>query len=62
MTHFETARINEMLGLQIGIIRDVALKLNGDDLERLEADMVAMERAIREMRSMIESIPHTHQA
>lgn len=62
MTHFETARINEVLGLQIGVIRDVALKLNGDDLEQLERDLATIERSIGEIRSMIESLPHSHQA
>jgi Cu/Ag efflux pump CusA len=62
MTHFNTARINEMLGLQLGVIRDIALRLDGDDLERLEINLTAMEDAIKNLRSMVEGLPHRHQA
>jgi hypothetical protein len=58
MTHIETARVNEMLGLQIGVIRDAAGKLNGDDLEALETDIGALEKEIRKLREMIAGLPH----
>lgn len=61
MTHFDTARINEMLGLQIGAIRDIALKLDENNLEQLEKDLVAMEDSIKDIRSMVEGLPHRHQ-
>jgi len=62
MTHFDTARINEMLGLQLGVIKDIALKLDGDDLEQLEINLTAMEGAVKDIRSMVEGLPHQHQA
>lgn len=60
MTHIETARVNEMLGLQIGVIRDAADKLSGDDLERLETDIGELETAVKKLRSMVEGLPHQH--
>lgn len=60
MTHMETARVNEMLGLQIGIIKDFAAKLNGDDLERLETDLAAVEGAVRELKGILAGLPHHH--
>ena len=60
MTHIETARVNEMLGIQIGVIQDAAGKLNGDDLERLEGDIAELENALKKLRAMIEGLPHRH--
>ena len=62
MAHFDTARINEMLGLQIGIIQEVARKLNADNVEQLERDLENMEGAIKEIRSTLEGVPHLHAA
>lgn len=58
MTHIETARVNEMLGLQIGVVRDAAGKLNGDDLQRLEADIAGLETAIKKLKEMLKGLPH----
>jgi len=58
MTHIETARINEMLGLQIAVIRDAAAKLNGDDLEHLEQDIAELENTIKKLREILEGLPH----
>ncbi len=60
MTHIETARVNEMLGLQIGAIQDAARRLRGDDLERLESDIGELEDAIKGLRSIMEGLPHHH--
>jgi hypothetical protein len=60
MTHMETTRINEMLGLQIGVIQDAAHKLQSDNLEQLEEDMSALDGAIQELRAMIAGLPHGH--
>lgn len=60
MTHIETARVNELLGLQIGIIKDVAAKLNTDDLERLETDLAEVGKAVKELRGILEGLPHKH--
>ncbi len=58
MTHIETARVNEMLGLQIGVIRDAAGRLNGDDLERLETEIGELEKEIRKLREILAGLPH----
>ncbi len=60
MTHIETARVNELLGLQIGIIKDVAAKLNTDDLERLETDLAEVGKAVKELMGILEGLPHKH--
>ncbi|MCM2359003.1 MAG: hypothetical protein NDI77_12695 [Geobacteraceae bacterium] len=60
MTHIETARVNEMLGIQIGVIQDAAGKLSGDDLEGLEAAIAGLENEIRKLRGMMEGLPHQH--
>lgn len=52
MTHIETARFNEVIGLQIGAIREVAHKLDeNSDLEELEA-------VIAELEGSLEAMPH----
>lgn len=58
MTHMETARINEMLGLQIGLIQDLARKLDTNDLEQLEGDLAEMERAVSGLRDTLGGLPH----
>ncbi len=62
MTHFNNARINEMLGLQLGIIKNIALKLDGNDIEQLESNLAEMEVAMKDIKSMVEGLPHPHQA
>jgi len=58
MTRIETARVNEMLGLQIGVIRDAAARLNSDDLERLESGLDDLDKAMKQLREMLVSLPH----
>lgn len=58
MTHIETARVNEMLELQIAVIRDAAGKLNGADLEQLAKDLGELESTIKKLKEMMEGLPH----
>jgi phage FluMu protein gp41 len=58
MTHIETARVNEMLELQIAVIRDAAGKLNGADLEQLAKDLGELEKAIKSLREIMAGLPH----
>ena len=58
MTRIETARVNEMLGLQIGVIRDAAARLNSDDLERLQSGLDDLDKAMKQLREMLVSLPH----
>lgn len=62
MTHIETARVSEMLELQIGKIQDAARKLRGDVLEQLESDIRELENATKELRAMVEGLPHEHRS
>lgn len=60
MTHIETARVNEMLGIQIGVIQDAAGRLDGDDLERLEEGIAELESSVQKLRAMLAGLPHRH--
>ncbi len=57
MTHIETARVNEVLGLQIGVVRDLSGRLSDQDLEQLDKDITELEGAIRELREQVASLP-----
>lgn len=61
MTHIETSRYNEVIGLQIGSIREIAHKLNEDcDMEELEAIIAELEEAIADLRGSLTAVPHKH--
>lgn len=62
MTHIETARVNEMLGLQIAVIKDIVHNIDGDDLGKLDNDLSDLEAAILKLRAMMVSLPHRHLA
>jgi len=53
----ETARINEVLGLKIGEIKEFAAKLEAKDVKQLAADLAVIETAVREMRDLLAGIP-----
>jgi hypothetical protein len=57
--HIETARYNEVIGLNIGAIQEVAQKLNVNrDLEELEAIIVELEGTIADLRESLTAVPH----
>ena len=58
MKHMETARVNEMLGLQVGVIRQAAAQLDINNLELLEADLDVLEEAVKKLREMLAGLPH----
>jgi len=60
MTHLETARINEALGLQIGVVREWAKHLDAADIEHLEADVRELDRAVKELQGLVNALPHQH--
>ena len=61
MTHIETARFNEVIGLQIGAIQETAHTLNADsDLEELEANIAELEISIADLKATLAGIPHEH--
>lgn len=62
MTQIETARINDLLSLQIGAIQEVAQKLDVDsDFRELEANISALEKRTAALKVSLEAIPHGHQ-
>lgn len=59
MTHIETARFNEVIGLQIGAIKETAHKLNENyDLEELEAIIAVLDGEISALKGSLAAIPH----
>jgi hypothetical protein len=62
MTHIETARFNEVIGLQIGSIQETVLKLNENrDLEDLESVVAELEGMIADLKRSLAAVPHKHQ-
>lgn len=59
MTHIETSRYNEVIGLQIGAIREIAHKLNENrDLEELEDIIAELEGTIADLKGSLAAMPH----
>ncbi len=59
MTHIETDRYNEVIGLQIGSIREIAHRLSEDcDMEDLEAIIAELEEAIAGLKGSLAAFPH----
>jgi hypothetical protein len=57
--HIETARYNEVIGLQIGAIQEVAKKLNVNrELEEMENIIVELEGTIDALRGSLAAVPH----
>lgn len=61
MTHIETDRYNEVIGLQIGTVREIAHRLSEDcDLEELEAIIAELEESIAGLKESLAAVPHSH--
>ncbi len=61
MAHFETSRVNDMLGLQIGTVQEAAQKLSTEgNIEELEWEIAALEDTISGLKERLESLPHKH--
>lgn len=59
MTHFETSRVNEVIGLNIGIIQEAARRLSAAlDIEVLENEIVALEKSIEELKRSLAALPY----
>lgn len=60
MTHIETARVNEVIGVHIGTIQEAAQMLNVNcDLQELEAHIATLERAVADLKESLAAVPHT---
>lgn len=59
MTHIETARYNEVIGLQIGAIQEIAHRMNeNQNLEELEAIIAELEGTLADLKGSLAAIPH----
>lgn len=54
----ETARINEMLMIKIGLIREYAMLLEPKDLEQLSSNLQQLETSVNELKDLLAGLPH----
>lgn len=60
MTQIETARVKELIGIQIGVIQQTARNLNlNRELQEIETGLVALEKTIAHLRETLAAISHT---
>jgi polyhydroxyalkanoate synthesis regulator phasin len=61
MTHIETARVNEVIGLHIGIVQEAAHTLKASsELQELEADIATLEKTIADLKDTLAALPYKH--
>ena len=53
----ETARINEVLGFKIALIKEYADKLEPKNLKELAAGLQEMQTVIDDLKSLLEGLP-----
>ena len=59
MTHLETTRVNDLIGLKIGAIQEEAQKLDvNSSLQELEVNLSALEKRTADLKVVLEAIPH----
>lgn len=59
MTQFATSRVNEMIGINIGIVQEAARRLSTSlELEQLEEEIVVLEKGLEELKRSIASLPY----
>jgi cell division protein FtsL len=59
MTHIETARVNELIGIQIGIVQQTARNLNMNrELQEIETDIGNLEKTIADLKDTLAGIAH----
>jgi hypothetical protein len=59
MTRIETARVNEVIGFNVGAIKDAASRLSANgDLQQLEADLLDLENKIAELKDSMAGLPY----
>ena len=59
MTHIETARVNELIGIQIGIVQQTARNLNMNrELQEIETDIGLLEQTIADLKDTLAGIAH----
>jgi len=61
MTRIETSRVNEVIGIKIGIIQEAAHRLNaGLELEKLEEEIAVLEKTIEDLKESLAALPYKH--
>jgi len=61
MTRIETSRVNEVIGIKIGIIQEAAHRLNaGLELEKLEEEIAALEKTVEDLKESLAALPYKH--
>lgn len=59
MTHIETSRVNEMIGINIGKVQQAAQRLTTTmELEELEMQIADLEKAISELKESLMALPY----
>lgn len=59
MTHIETARVNEVIGVKIGVVQEAARRLNaGLELEQLEEEIAALEKTVEDLKGTLAALPY----
>lgn len=57
MAHYVTSRVNEMIGIQIGMVQQAARKLQmGNDIEVIKADVAELEKSISALKEILASV------
>jgi hypothetical protein len=59
MSHIETMRLNDLIALKIGAVKEFARTMNVDsELQELETLIAELEQATVELKTTLEAIPH----
>ena len=59
MSHIETTRLNDLIALKIGAIKEFAQTMSVEcELQELETLVAELEEATAELKTTLEAIPH----
>ncbi|SNB45341.1 hypothetical protein [Geobacter sp. DSM 9736] len=58
--NLETRRVKEAVELQVTAVKMFAARLSARDTAGLESDFAELERAVADLRGVVESLPHVH--
>lgn len=61
MTRIETSRVREVIGFNIVAIKEAAARLDEQsELQQLESDLAALEKAVAELKDTLAGLPFRH--
>ena len=59
MTHIETSRVNEVMGIKIGTVQEAAHRLSAVmELEELELGIAELEKCIADLKESLAGLPY----